>query len=87
MPRFYWNRRFSIQWKSVGVNVTDIRLAARRLAAPGFFVTAVLTLALGMGVNALLFSAVNGLLLRPLPIADVDSLVWLFASRRPRRRS
>lgn len=60
--------------------MTDIRLAARRLAAaPGFFVTAVLTLALGMGVNALLFSAVNGLLLRPLPIADVDSLVWLFA--------
>jgi putative ABC transport system permease protein len=60
--------------------VTDIRLAARRLAAtPGFFVTAVLTLALGMGANALLFSAVNGLLLRPMPVTDVDSLVWLFA--------
>jgi putative ABC transport system permease protein len=60
--------------------MNDVRFAARRLAAtPGFFATAVLTLALGMGANALLFSAVNGLLLKPMPITDVDSLVWIFA--------
>jgi putative ABC transport system permease protein len=66
--------------------VTDIRLALRRLTAtPGFFSIAVLTLALGMGVNTLLYSAVRGLLLKPLPMTDVDSLVWLFAesSRTP----
>jgi hypothetical protein len=64
----------------MGSLLSDIRLAVRRLAtAPGFFATAVLTLALGMGVNALLFSAVNGLLLRPIPLVDVDSIVWLFA--------
>jgi predicted permease len=56
----------------------DLRLAWRRLAAsPMVFGAAVLTLALGMGVNALLFSATSGLLLKPLPFQDGDALAWL----------
>ncbi|HET9372940.1 MAG TPA: ABC transporter permease [Vicinamibacterales bacterium] len=48
--------------------------------APGFSIAVVFTLALGIGANALVFSAVNGLLLKPLPIADADRLAWVFAS-------
>lgn len=58
--------------------MTDLRLAWRRLAAsPVFFGAAVLTLALGMGANALLFSATSGLLLKPLPFRDGDALTWV----------
>jgi predicted permease len=56
----------------------DLRLAVRRLlAAPGFTVAAVLTLALGAGANTLTFSAIRGLLIRPLPFAHGDRLVWV----------
>ena len=56
----------------------DFRFAFRRLrATPAFLITAALTLALGMGANALMFSAANGLLRRPLPFHDADNLVWV----------
>ena len=56
--------------------VADLRYAARRLRQrPGLLITALLTLALGIGFNALVFGFVDSFLLKPLPIADADRVV------------
>jgi hypothetical protein len=58
--------------------IRNLRYAIRSLArAPGFTLTVVLTLAIGTGANSAVFSALNAVLLRPLPLPDSGRLVKL----------
>jgi putative ABC transport system permease protein len=65
--------------------VQDLRHALRALLKhPGYLLTALLTLALGIGFSTATFSVINAVLLRPLPFADPDRLVQLRERNLPR---
>ena len=56
--------------------LADLKFAIRQLrAAPGFTVTAVLTLALGIGANTAIFTLIDSIMLRPLPFPQQDRLM------------
>ena len=52
------------------------------LKSPGFTITAILILGIGIGANTVIFSLINGALLKPLPYPDSERLVQLFQPGR-----
>jgi len=62
----------------------DLKIALRKLAkSPGFAVTAILTLALGIGANAVVFSVLNALVLRPLNVPNGQNLYMVQRFKYP----
>ena len=79
--------RFYVKGRWVGLEkvLRDVRFAFRSLSqSPGFTATAILTLALGVGANTAVFSVMNAVLLRSLPVSDPDRVVYLRTSNPPR---
>ena len=63
-------------WRDLGFG---LRLLVRR---PGFAAAAVLSLVLGIGLNTAIFTLLDAIFLRPLPIEEIDSLTAIYSSRR-----
>ena len=84
--RYGWRRERSIEPAGAGARsmrmsidnlLQDLRYAVRSyVKAPSFALTILTTLALGIGASTAIFSMVNGILLRPLPLPDPDTLVY-----------
>ena len=76
----------AVGWESAVQTVwQDVRFALRMLTkSPGFAVVTILTLALAIGANTAIFSAVYAVLLKPLPFKDADRLAFIEKKNPPR---
>ncbi len=65
----------------------DLRFSIRELMkSPGFSFVAILTLALGIGANAAIFSIVNAVLLQPFAFKAPEKLAWIYSQPADRPR-
>jgi hypothetical protein len=70
----------------VAIRLNYLQYALRQLRkAPGFTLVRTLTLALGIGANTAVFSVMNAVLLKSLPVADPDRVEYLNTSGAPKR--
>ena len=73
--RFRDEARDTVAGRVIETIARDVRLAVRQLRkSPSFAIAAIVTLAMAIGANAVVFSAVNGLILRPLDLPNEQSL-------------
>lgn len=80
--RFYMRSH----WMGLENLIRDLRLGLRSLLkSPGFALTAIVTLALGVGANTAVFSVMHAVLLASLPVEHADRLVYLRTSNPPKR--
>src|SRR6266700_2477843 len=76
----------SIQFKHCALNdMNDLRFALRQLRkSPGFTFLAVITLAIGIGMNTAIFSLIQDLFLRGLPFSEPDRVVRIYGEAKER---
>ena len=75
----------SFEMRSLQDLIADLRFAARTFRrSPTFTLTAVLSLGLGIGATSAIFTALDAVLWKPLPVADPSSLVRMMATRADR---
>ena len=70
-------------WPRIESVVADVRFALRKLRrSPGFALTAMITLALGIGANVVVFSIINGLIWHPLAVPEPANVFQVFRAKQ-----